>query len=76
MLFYITFKKEPLACGSQEGHMRVTSRLLCGSVGQQVWPTFNPDVNIPLKCCTLVYKHKLLTTTYEYIELLYIESFN
>ena len=29
----------------QVGHMWVTSRLFCGSVGQmgqQVWPTFNP----------------------------------
>ena len=28
MSFYITFKKETLACGSQEGHMWVTSGLL------------------------------------------------
>ena len=34
MSFYITFKKKTLACGSQVGHMWVTSRLLCGSVGQ------------------------------------------
>ena len=34
MSFYITFKKKTLACGSQEGHMWVTSGLLCGSVGQ------------------------------------------
>ena len=44
MSFYTTFKKKTLACRSQEGHMWVTSRLLCGSVGQQVWPTFNPAV--------------------------------
>ena len=47
MSFYTTFKKT-LACGSQEGHMWVTSGLLCGSVGQvdqQVWPTFNPVSN-------------------------------
>ena len=46
MSFYITSKKKTLACGSQEGHMWVTSGLLYGSlgqVGQQVWPTFNPD---------------------------------
>ena len=44
--FYVTFKKKTLTCGSQEGHMWVTSGLLCGSVGQvdqQVWPTFNPE---------------------------------
>ena len=43
MSFYTTFKKKPLACGSKEGHMWVTSGLFCGSVDQQVWPTFNPD---------------------------------
>ena len=47
MSFYITFKKKTLACGSQVGHMWVTSGLLCGSVGQvgqQVWSTFNPEM--------------------------------
>ena len=42
MSFYIA--NVSLACGSQEGHMWVTSGLLCGSVGQvgqQVKPTFN-----------------------------------
>ena len=45
MSCYITFKKKTSTCGSQVGHMWVTSRLFCGSVGQigqQVWPTFNP----------------------------------
>ena len=36
MSFYITFKKKTLACGSQEGHMWITSGLLCGSVGKWV----------------------------------------
>ena len=31
---YITFKKKTSKCGSQVGHMWVTSGLLCGSVGQ------------------------------------------
>ena len=47
MSFYITFKKKTLACGSQEGHMWITSRFLYGlvhQVGQQVWPTFNPGL--------------------------------
>ena len=39
---YITFKKKALTCGSQVGHMWVTSALFSGSVGQEVWPTFNP----------------------------------
>ena len=34
MSFYITFKKKTLACGSQKGHMWVTSGLLYGSVGE------------------------------------------
>ena len=29
-----TFKKKTSICGSQVGHMWVTSGLLCGSVGQ------------------------------------------
>ena len=29
-----TFKKKTSTCGSQVGHMWVTSRLFCGSVGQ------------------------------------------
>ena len=40
-----TFKKTS-TCGSQVGHMWVTSRLFCGSVGQmgqQVQPALNPD---------------------------------
>ena len=46
---YITFKNKTSTCGSQVGHMRVTSKLFCGSVGQmgqQVRPTFNPAENI------------------------------
>ena len=34
MSCYITSKKKTSACGSQVGHMCVTSRLFCGSVGQ------------------------------------------
>ena len=34
MLFYITFKMKTLACGSQVGHLWITSGLLYGSVGQ------------------------------------------
>ena len=40
-----TFKKETSTCGSQVGHMWVTSRLFCGSVSQQVQPTFNPGMS-------------------------------
>ena len=39
--------KKTSTCGSQVGHMWVTSRLFCRSVGQmskQVQPTFNPDM--------------------------------
>ena len=46
---YNTFKTKTLTCGSQMGHMWVTSGLFCRSVGQtgqQVWPTFNPDVYV------------------------------
>ena len=38
MSLYITYIKKASACGSV-GHI---FRLFCGSVGQQVWPTFNP----------------------------------
>ena len=31
---YITFKKKTLTCGSQVGHLWVTSGLFCGSAGQ------------------------------------------
>ena len=34
MSCYITFKKKASTCGSQVGHMWVTSGLFCGSVGQ------------------------------------------
>ena len=47
--FYITFKKKTLACESQEGHMWVTSGLLCGlvgPVGEQMWPIFNPGIAV------------------------------
>ena len=37
--FCITFRKKTCSCGSQVGHIWVTSRLLCGLVGQWVWPT-------------------------------------
>ena len=43
MLHY--FKKKTSTCGSQVGHMWVTSGLFCRSVGhmgQQIQPTFNP----------------------------------
>ena len=43
-----TYKKKTSTCGSQVGHMWVTSGLFCGSVGQmgqQVWPTFNPCIS-------------------------------
>ena len=33
MSCYITFKKKTSTCGSQVGHMWVTSGLFCGSVG-------------------------------------------
>ena len=36
MSCYITFKKKTSICGSQVGHMWVTSRLFCCSVGQWV----------------------------------------
>ena len=44
-----TFKKKTSTCGSQVGHMWITSGLFCGSVGQmgeQVRPTFNPDHDV------------------------------
>ena len=47
MSCYITFKKKTSACGSQVGHMWVTSGLFCesvGQMGQQVQPTFNSGV--------------------------------
>ena len=50
MLHWLLLKKKISICGSQVGHMWVTSGLLCGSVGQmgqQVWPTFNPVVDCP-----------------------------
>ena len=34
LVTYITFKKKASTCGSQVGHMWVTSGLFCGSVGQ------------------------------------------
>ena len=40
-----TFKKKTSTCGSQVGHMGVTSRVFCESVsqiGQQMQTTFNP----------------------------------
>ena len=46
MSCYITFKKT-LTYGSQVFHMWVTSGLFCGlegEMGQQVRPTFNPDI--------------------------------
>ena len=41
------FLKITSTCGSQVDHIWITSRFFCGSVGQmgqQVWPTFNPEV--------------------------------
>ena len=42
MSFYITFKKKTLACGSQVGHMWVTSGLLSGSSGSTGVTHFQP----------------------------------
>ena len=42
----LLLKKVTSTCGSQVGHMWVASGLFCGSLGQmgqQVWPTFNPE---------------------------------
>ena len=47
---FICFKMKTSTFGLQVGHMWVTSGLLCGSVGQmgqQVWPTFNPEQDYP-----------------------------
>ena len=49
MSCYSTFKKKSSTCGSQVDHMWVTSGLfrgLVGQIGHQVWPTFNPALNI------------------------------
>ena len=56
MSFYITFKKKTLACGSQVGHMWVTSGLLSGSSGStgvthfQPWPKSNSSTTRSKLC--------------------------
>ena len=49
-----TFKKKTSTCGSQVSHMWVTSGLFYGSggqMGQQMRPTFNPDVHTYIELC-------------------------
>ena len=54
--FHVMLKKKTSTCGSQVGHMWVTSGLFCahgsrGQMGQQVRPPFNPG-----RCLFFVYR--------------------
>ena len=55
MSFYITFKKKTLACGSQEGHVWITSRLLSGSSGSTSVTHFQPWCNLLLQTLSVAW---------------------